>query len=294
MNPLLWLRLEILPSFKRLFGISDFTLYIRKKQQKVERLFYRKKFSADDIIETLRTNGVPPGKPLIVHSAMGTLYNYTGTADELIDKLIEYLGPKGTLCMPAYPKNKTDNSQVFDVQDTPSAAGYLTEVFRKRPGVKRSLNQLHSVCAFGRDADKITGEHHLSITCFDEHSPFYIIGQLGGYTCNIGLPKWFVGTGEHVCESLLFNKLAYFARKFEIKKTFTYRTWDGTEMKHAMYAESCFKYVRKRSTAIFDKYFEPTKYHRTRLSNVWITSFEMKYLYERLTELAMKGITIYK
>lgn len=294
MKSLLYLRLRLVPAVKRLLGISDLTLYIRKRQQKIERLFYQKKFSADDIINCLKANGVKPGRPLIVHSAMGNLYNYTGTIDELIDKLIEFLGPDGTLCMPAYPKNKTDNSQIFDIENTPSAAGVLTEVFRKRPGVRRSLNQLHSVCALGKDADVITGDHHHSITCFDEHSPFYIIGQLGGYSCNIGLPKWFVGTGGHVCESLLFNKLECFTRKFEIQKTFTYRMSDGSVINHTMYAESSRKYVRRRSTAIFDKYFDSTKYHRTKLSNIWITTYEMRYLYERLADLAMQGITIFK
>ena len=288
------IRLTLVPVIKKVFGINDLTLSLRKNKQKVEKLFYHKKFTADDIIEVLRANGVKPGKPLMVHSAMGNLYNYKGTIDELIDKLLEFVGSEGTLCMPAYPKDKTNNNQIFDVRNTPSAAGILTETFRKRSGVKRSLNQLHSVCAIGKDADLIIGDHHHSVTCFDEHSPYYIIGQLGGYTTSIGLPKWFVGTGEHVCESLLFSKLDYFTKKFEIKKTFTYRTWDGTELKHTMFAESHQKYIRTHSTAIFDKYFDSTKYHRIKLSNVWITSFDMKYLYDRLTELALEGITIYQ
>lgn len=291
---LIKVRLKIVPVIKKIFGISDLTLTLRKKKQSIEKLFYHKKYTADDIINVLKNNGVKPGHPLMVHSAMGNLYNYEGTIDELIDKLIEFVGPKGTLCMPAYPKDKTNNNMVFDVRTTPSAAGILTETFRKRPGVKRSLNQLHSVCAIGKDADLITGDHHHSITCFDEHSPYYIIGQLGGYTTNIGLPKWFVGTGGHVCESLLFNKLDYFTKKFEIQKTFTYINWDGSEVKHTMNAESKQTYIRKKSTKIFDKYFDSTKFRRTKLSNIWIVSFEMKYLYERLTELAEEGITIYK
>lgn len=288
------IQLNIVKLLKKLFGIKDLSLYLRKKKQLLEKIFYRKKYTADDIVEVLRLNGVKPGRPLMIHSAMGSLYNYVGTAEELIDKILEFLGPDGTLCMPAYPKNKTDDTMIFDVRNTPSAAGYLSEVFRQRTGVKRSLNQLHSVCALGKDAEKITGDHHNSITCFDEHSPYYIIGQLGGFTTNIGLPEWFVGTGEHVCESLLFNKLEYFTKKFEIQQTFTYIDWNGRILKHTMYSDSNDLYIRCRSTKIFDEYFEKSKFKRTKLSNIWINTFEMRYLYERLTELAIKGITIYK
>lgn len=281
---------------KRLLGVNDLSLYIRKKKQKVEKLLYTKKYTADDIISIMEKCGIKPGRPLVVHSAMGSLYNYVGTADELIDKIIDYLGPDGTLCMPAYPKNKFDDTQVFDVRNTPSAAGYLTEVFRKRAGVKRSLNQLHSVCAIGRDADLITGEHHLSKTCFDEHSPYYIIGQLDGYSMSIGMPKWFVGTGEHVCESLLFGKLKFFTDKFDVKMTFHYIDKNGKEFNHRMNAKSTNPnaYVRTHSTLLFDKYFNSTKFKRCKLSNVWISCFDMRYLYDKLTDLALKGLTIYK
>ena len=40
--------------------------------------------------------------------------------------------------------------------------------------------------------------------------------------------------------------------------------------------------------------FDKSKYHRTKLSNIWINVFEMKYLYNRLYELAIQGKTIYK
>ena len=280
---------------KKLLGINDLSLYVRKKKQQFEKIIYTQKYTSDDIIKILRESGVKPGRPLVVHSAMGSLYNYKGTAEELIDKIIEYLGPDGTLCMPAYPINKFDNTKVFDVLNTPSAAGYLTEVFRKRPGVKRSLNQLHSVCALGKDADFITREHHLSRTCFDEHSPYYLIGQLGGYSMSIGMPKWFVGTGEHVCESLLYGKLPFFTNKFNIEETFHYIDEAGEDFYHTMNARSKTPkaYVRTHSTLLFDKFFDSQKFSRRKLSNIWICCFDMRYLYEKLTELAIKGINIY-
>ena len=226
-------RIKIVKCVKRFFDIKNFTLFCRKKKQSIEKLIYRKKYSSDDIINILKQSGVKPGHPIIVHSAYSNLYNYSGTADELIDKLIEFLGPDGTLCMPAFPSDKRNPNKIFDVVNSPSAAGYLTEVFRKRPGVLRSLNQLHSVCALGKDADKITGSHHLSKICFDDNSPFYIIGQLGGYIVNLGMPKWFIGTGGHVCEALLYDRLDFFKNKFSNNVTFTYKDKNGQQKSKA-------------------------------------------------------------
>lgn len=279
---------------RKITGIPNLTLYIRKKKKKIDKLFYRKKYSTDDIIRILKESGVQSGHPVVVHSAMGQLYNFTDTADELIDGLLNYLGPDGTLCMPAFPKDKYNTSKIFDVKETPSAAGYLTEVFRRRKGVLRSMNQLHSVCAIGKDAEQIVKDHHNSRICFDEHSPYYIIGQLNGYVVDIGLPEYYIGTGAHVCEALLFDKLEYFRRKFTKSLEFTYKDKDGEIVKHVMLTKSAKPYIRSHSTKLIDTYFDKDKYHRVKLSNIWINTFDMKYLYTRLYELALEGKTIYK
>ena len=287
------LKIKVAKLVKNIFGISNLTLYMRKKKHNIEKIFYKKKFKAEDIINILRQSGVTPGVPVIVHSAFGNMYNLDGTANDLINALIEYLGPNGTLCMPAFPKDKYNTNKVFDLANTLSAAGYLTEVFRKRKGVKRSMNQLHSVCALGKDADLITGDHHNSYICFDEHSPFYIIGQLDGYIVNLGMPKWYIGTGEHVCEALLYNRLHYFKNKFTQEYTFTYKSTDGSLLSHTMRTKSKYPYVRCKSTKIFDEYFDTKFYKRVKLSNMWVTIFNMRYLYTRLSELAIEGKTIY-
>lgn len=286
-------KIAIVKLVKRLFRIKNFTLFCRRKKQRIEKMFYRKKYTSDDIIEIVKASGVKPGHPLIVHSAYGNLYNYQGSADELIDRLLEYLGPDGTLCMPAFPKDKYNANVVFDVNNEPSAAGYLTEVFRKKNGVKRSANKLHSVCALGKDADLITGDHHNSRICFDEHSPFYIIGQLDGYILNLGLPKWYVGTGEHVCEALLFSKLRFFQNKFSKEIEFHSILQSGEIVKYKTLTKSVTPYVRCKSTKLFDKNFKSSFYRRTKLSNIWVTLFDMKYTYTRLYELALEGKTIY-
>ncbi len=288
------IKAKIIKIIKRIFGVKNLTLTIRRKQQDIQKIFYRKKYSADDIISMLKESGMQPGHPLILHTAMHNFYNYTGTADELIDKLIDFLGEDGTLCMCAFPNDKYNTQQVFDVSNTPSAAGYLTELFRKRPGVKRSLNQLHSVCAIGKDADYIVGDHHNSRICFDEHSPFYRIAELHGYSVSLGMPKWYIGTCEHVCEALLYEKFKFFQNRFSREYEFTYVDFAGNELKHTMLTKTVTPYVRKHTTGFVDQSFDKGRYSRKKLSNIWVTVFDACYLVEQLQVLANKGITIYK
>jgi aminoglycoside 3-N-acetyltransferase len=237
--------------------------------------------------------GMKPSSVVIVHCAMNNFYNYCGSADELIDELLRALGPEGTLCMPAFPHNKYDNNCVFDVRTEPTAAGLLAETFRKKPSVKRSLNQLHSVCALGPKADYIVSEHHLSQTCFDEHSPFYKIYELGGQSISLGLPDYFIGTCAHVSECLLRDELAYFRDKFTTPVTFHYIDHNGNNLNHTMFTYGKTPYIRQRSTHLLDKGFHQPEYIRERFSNIWINIFDVRYLVDTLTRLAREGKTIY-
>ncbi|MBR1790352.1 MAG: AAC(3) family N-acetyltransferase [Bacteroidaceae bacterium] len=283
----------IVTTIKKTFGIHSLKLFVRKKQLQVERLFYHKKYTAHELVDELVRMGMKPGSVVIVHCAMNNFYNYRGTVDELIDELLRALGPEGTLCMPAFPYDKYDTDRVFDVRTEKTAAGLLAETFRKRPGVKRSLNQLHSVCAFGPKADCIVGEHHLSRTCFDRHSPFYKIYEFGGQSICLGLPDYFLGTCAHISESLLRDELAYFQDKFTIPVTFHYIDQDGNSLTHTMLTKSKKPYIRQRSKKFIDDNFDHSKYAIKRFSNLWINVYDVREMVDTLTRLAREGKTIY-
>lgn len=289
-----YIRSYVVALIKKMFHISDFTLFIRKSRQRIERLFYHKTYSASDIVTAMVDMGLRCGDTIIVHCAMNNFYNYRGTSTEIIDALLNYLGPEGTLCMPAYPFDKANPNKVFDVQSDKTAAGCLAETFRNYPGVKRSLNKLHSVCAIGKNADFLLSEHHLSQTCFDEKSPFYKLELVGGVSFSLGLPKYYVGTIEHVCESLLREKLLYFKEKFSCEVTFRYINQVGKMISHTMITGNDKKpYIRCKNTNLIDKYFDKGKYERRKLSNIWINMYDVQYTINRLSELALEGKTIF-
>lgn len=131
--------------------------------------------------------GVRPGGALLVHASLRALGEMTDGAETAIAGLLEALGPEGTLLLPALSyESVSAAAPFFDVRATPSCVGALPEYFRTRPGTQRSVHPTHSVCAVGRLAGELLGEHGLSGTPCGPHSPFAKLPQVGGQILFIG------------------------------------------------------------------------------------------------------------
>jgi aminoglycoside 3-N-acetyltransferase len=279
---------------KKALGIENFEAFKKKKKRKLFRIFYKKKYGANELIDVMRTMGMAKGSIVFIHSSMTEFYNYLGTAEELIAKVIEEIGEEGTLMMPAFPKfehiTQDDDKVDFDVRYTPSGAGYLTEVFRKYPGVKRSINIQQSVCAYGKLADYFVSEHHHSLTVWDKFSPYYKMSMVNTLVFSFGLP-YFLGTIIHCTDSILRTKYAYFQIFFKKEKGYKYKDADGnigdqTYLTHGI--------VRKRSKKkIVKKHFDKDQFHYTKISNLRIEMVDAQYTLDLYLQLADRGITMY-
>lgn len=286
---------------KKYWGIDGISLFVKKQKKKLMKKIYRKKYTTDDLISTMCKMGMKKGSVVFIHSAMTEFYNYKGTAVELIEGIINVIGDKGTLMMPAYPKDKKklfkiaseSDKVVFDVNNTPSGAGYLSEVFRTYPGVKRSINLQHSVCARGRLADYFVSEHHLSNIAWDEYSPYYklAMNQEAIIYC-LGLEPYLRNvTLIHCTETILRDKYEYFSSFFG--KVIKYRFLDQNNNLgfHEMVLNTK---SGVRSEKVVKLFFDKLKYKRRMLSNLKIETVESNYMYKACIELADKGISIYK
>ncbi len=127
-----------------------------------------------DIVAGLRSLGLKAGDKVIAHSALSAFGRVKGGADAVIDALLEVLGEEGTLLMPTM-----GGGQPFDIRTTPSRVGAVTETFRKRPGVLRSLHPSHSVCAYGKDAAWFVAGHERAPTAYNEGTPYRRILDFG-------------------------------------------------------------------------------------------------------------------
>lgn len=119
-----------------------------------------------DLINHLKSLGVNPNGTLKVHLSYKAIGEVEGKGDTVLDALMEYM-QSGLLVLASHSwANVGEKNPVMDVLYTPTCIGAMTELFRKRSGVYRSLHPTHSVAAFGADAKEfVSGEEHMSTPC---------------------------------------------------------------------------------------------------------------------------------
>ena len=134
-------------------------------------------YDAAQLNVKLRELGIGEGDAILMQSSFDNLNGFSGEAVEVIDCVLDILGPSGHLFMVSMPysgaaRDYLREAKPFDVRRTPSHMGFLSELFRRRKGVVRSANPMHPVVAWGPRAEWIIeGHEDLAHSC-GENSPF--------------------------------------------------------------------------------------------------------------------------
>ncbi len=130
----------------------------------------------------LNRMGIKANDVLFVHSSMKSIGSVEKGADTVLDALSESL-EDGLLILPAHTWNYINAlNPVFDVRKSRTCTGILTELFRNRNGVVRSLHPTHSVCALGCGAEEyVKGEELKDTPC----APDSCYGKLYGLNAKI-------------------------------------------------------------------------------------------------------------
>ena len=126
-------------------------------------------YTKSSLMNDLERMGIDPKGTLLMHSSMKSIGSVEGGADTVLDALSEYM-KDGLLVLPTHTWSYVNASNPrFDVANSPSCVGILPELFRKRPGVIRSLHPTHSVAALGKDAAEfVAGAELLDTPCHRE------------------------------------------------------------------------------------------------------------------------------
>ncbi len=123
----------------------------------------------NQLLKEIEALGIKPDDTLMVHSSMKSIGEVDGGADTVLGAFIEYMKP-GLLVFPTHTWKLIANDRiVFHPETDPSCVGVLSNLFLKRPGVKRSLHPFESVGALGTGAeDFISGEECRDTPCARE------------------------------------------------------------------------------------------------------------------------------
>ena len=116
--------------------------------------------------------GVRRAGTLLVHSSLKSLGKLPEGPETAIEGLLEALGSEGTLLMPALSYSTVEEeSPFFDILNTPSCVGALTEYFRKRAGQYGAPIPL-TRCAGLVQSQHMVDRHFHDVTPCGENSPF--------------------------------------------------------------------------------------------------------------------------
>lgn len=171
-----------------------------------------------EIVSALAKNwgksGVMKGDVLLVHSSLKRLLSIAFTEFDVkvspqmvYDSLIESIGEQGTLILPLFnfdfPK-----SNFFDVNETLSHMGALTEVARNHKDSVRTGHPIYSFSVRGKHADKFKSIDNKS--GYGSDSPFALLHKLKGRIASIGLSDQNCMTSYHYVEECNLVKYRYF------------------------------------------------------------------------------------
>lgn len=184
------------------------------KATKVYNIENKEKVDFKKIIEWLRERGVREGDLLIVHSGYGELEKTGLSPEEIIDCLLKFLGPQGTLAMPVIRrfkeeekarKNGIDTTTItcrYNVKKTMVCSGMLPYTLMQRADSVTSLFPLNPLCAVGPLAEAMM-EHNLDGEFPSPHGPnscWKFCYDHGAKVCSIGTDIEHHCTIAHVIE----------------------------------------------------------------------------------------------
>jgi aminoglycoside 3-N-acetyltransferase len=150
-------------------------------------------YDARQLRAALHRLGVREGDALMLHSAFGRHYGFDGTIEQFTDTLIEVLGAHGHLLMVSLPYRSStleylQRLRVFDVRRAPSMMGLVSEYFRRRSGVLRSLHPTHPVLVHGPNAAWFANGHELSRHPCGPGTPFEKLAERDGIVVFFNVP----------------------------------------------------------------------------------------------------------
>lgn len=198
-----------------------------KKNQRRKQLAQQEQnktgISKEKLVVDLKKIGIKEGDSVLVHSSLSKIGFVEGGSKTVVDALFDVIGKNGTLLFPTFPaagRNKThlEEHPYFDIRNTPSQMGSITEYFRKLDGVHRSFHPTDSVCAKGPLAEFYTNTHYGQLTPYNEFSPFRKLCEKGGKILMLGTTLNGACVNLHTLEDAVdFKHPVYDPQLFDIK-----------------------------------------------------------------------------
>ncbi len=165
------------------------------------------------LVEAWRRSGIHEGDTVLVHSSLRRTFKNNLkegrklSVEDILKSFIAALGPSGTLVLPLYNFDFTKGVP-FDLRNTPSHMGALTEAGRTQPGTVRTGHPIYSFAVLGAHSDRFQDVDNYS--GYGADSPFAILRELDGKIAVLNLTDQDSMTFYHHIEEMHEVPYRYF------------------------------------------------------------------------------------
>ena len=140
----------------------------------------------DNLISEFKELGLEPNDIVLVHSSFKSFGGVEGGPQTVIDSILEIIGNSGTLIVPTFNFDFCEKDPVFDIINTPSKMGIITELVRNNPNSIRTKDPVYSFSILGKYAKELS-QNYVDDS-YGKNSIFAKLREFNGKIMIIGLP----------------------------------------------------------------------------------------------------------
>jgi len=271
-----------------------------KKQHREKKLRLQRESGGGITAAQLKINlesiGIRVGDHLMVHASLSKMGFIEGGADTVVEVLKECVGADGLILMPTSPIARLQLDYVsanplFDVLDTPSAMGKVSEVFRTSDGVVRSYHPTEPVAAWGAQAYEYIKDHTNKNTPYHWDSPYGKLIQHSGKILYIGVTLDNAGTHLHTLEDAVdVGVPVYYAQEFRLPV----RDYEGKELIVTTKVHNPEYSKKRRCDELLPMFLREGVYREVYIGKTKTLVFDAKKMFDvMVSAFTERGVTMY-
>jgi|TARA_B110000495_G_C23038116_1_gene620921 aminoglycoside N3'-acetyltransferase len=140
--------------------------------------------TCNELISKFKELGIKNGDVILLHSSFKSLGTVSNGPGDVIDALLHILGKNGTLIVPTFNFDFCKGNS-FNVNETPSQMGIITEFVRKNRDSVRTKDPVYSFAIMGKLKERLGNLVYDS--CYGNDSMFAQLRKYDGKIVIIGL-----------------------------------------------------------------------------------------------------------
>jgi aminoglycoside 3-N-acetyltransferase len=109
----------------------------------------------DGLVTGFKKIGLTNGDVVLVHSSFKSLGEVKGGPQKVVDALVSVVGEKGTVIFPNFNFDFSRYGTTWNIKDTPSHMGIISEFARKDPRSLKVFHPIYSFSIIGKHAEKL-------------------------------------------------------------------------------------------------------------------------------------------